>query len=147
MVGTGYLLAACRARITELGLDDRIFLMGIRAHVGFFLHKADLVLHLARMEGLPNVLIEAQLAGVPVLATPAGGTAEVVVHGDTGFILADAENPDLHDVADVLTGLLANPTRCKAMGEKAKAIATPRFSIDKIIDRTARLFLQPQGNT
>lgn len=147
IVGAGYLLASCRARIAELGLTNRIFLMGLRAQVGFFIHKADLVMHLARMEGLPNVLIEAQLAGVPVLATPAGGTAEVVAHGETGFVLSDAENPQVTDVADVLTGLLANPTRCKAMGAKAQSIATPRFLIDKIIDRTARLFLQPKGNT
>jgi glycosyltransferase involved in cell wall biosynthesis len=143
MVGAGYLQTACRARIAELGLADRIFLLGIRSHVGFFIHKADLVMHLARMEGLPNVLIEAQLTGVPVVATPAGGTAEVVMHGETGFVLPDAEDPQITDVADVLTGLLANPARCKAMGEKAQATATPRFLIDKIIDRTARLFLQP----
>lgn len=147
MVGTGYLLAACRARIAELGLTDRIFLMGLRAQVGFFLHKADLVMHLARMEGLPNVLIEAQLAGVPVLATPAGGTAEVVFHGETGLLLNEAENPQVTDIVDVLTRLLANPARCKEMGARARDLATPRFLIDKIIDRTARLFLHPKGNT
>ncbi len=142
LVGSGHDHPACAARIQELGLEDRIFLAGLRQNVGFFMHRADLVMHLARMEGLPNVLIEAQLAGVPVLATPAGGTSEVVVQGRTGWILKDAEDPAQSDVCTALAQMLSDPARLRRMGQEAAGHAEPRFLIDKIIDRTVDLFLE-----
>ncbi len=51
-----------------------------------WLKKADLFLHTSRQEGMPNVILEAMKQGVPVVATDAGGTAELVLHGETGFI-------------------------------------------------------------
>ncbi len=143
LIGNGYMYADCAKRVAELGLEDRIFLIGRQANVGFYLHKADLVLHLARMEGLPNVLIEAHLASVPVLATPAGGTDEVVVDGITGFILPDAETPLIRDVFDALETLLSDPQTLGDMGQAAHAHAGPRFLIDHVVDQTARLFANP----
>lgn len=140
IVGGGYLQAACAKRIAELGLRNRIFLVGLQSNVGFFLHKADMVMHLARMEGLPNVLIEAHLAGVPVLATPAGGTSEVVIQGETGTILPDAENPRVSDIYMGLFNLLADLDRLSQMGQNAKASASSRFLIDHVVDQTAQLF-------
>ncbi|MFQ6553812.1 glycosyltransferase [Aestuariibius insulae] len=142
LVGSGHDHPACAERIRELELEDRIFLAGLRENVGFFMHRADLVMHLARMEGLPNVLIEAQLAGVPVLATPAGGTSEVVVDGRTGWILEDAEDPAQTDVCFALERMLSNPAELERMGQEAAGHAEPRFLIDKIIDRTVDLFLE-----
>lgn len=140
MVGTGYQFAACAAHVAKLGLSDRIFFTGVQKNVGFFMHQADLVMHLARMEGLPNVIIEAQVAGLPVLATPAGGTAEVVTHCETGHILDNADDPDLHSVAKALSALLGDTARLREMGAKAKATAPPKFLLDHILDRTAQLF-------
>lgn len=90
LLGDGKLFTSCARLVNDCGMSDSIFLTGIRSNVGFFIHRADIVMHLARMEGLPNVLIEAQLAGKPVLATPAGGTDEVVTDGQTGVLLSNA---------------------------------------------------------
>ncbi|WP_165611861.1 glycosyltransferase [Cognatiyoonia koreensis] len=144
IVGTGYQFAACRSRIAELGLTDRIFLTGVQENVGFFMHKADLVMHLAQMEGLPNVLIEAQLAGVPVLATPAGGTGEVISDGATGHILPDADAPVAAEVAARLTAMLSDSETLELMGDLAATTAPPRFLLDHILDRTAALFSQTE---
>lgn len=146
MIGAGYQFAACQARIAELGLTNRIFLTAVQQNVGYFMHRADMLMHLARMEGLPNVLIEAQLAGKPVLATPAGGTAEVIQHSETGHILADAENPSVDNVRTVLSDMLSDPEKLKAMGELAAKNAPPRFLLDHILDQTAALFAHSQRN-
>lgn len=143
LIGNGYKHADCAKRVAELGLKNQIFLIGLQTNVGFYLHKADLVMHLARMEGLPNVLIEAHLAGVPVLATPAGGTAEVVVHGETGLILPCAKDPAIRDIFAALQTLLFDATALQTMGQAALSHAGPRFLIDHVVDQTARLFANP----
>ena len=141
VLGRGHQFQRCAELIAELGVQDRVFLCGSTRHVGYFLHKADLVMHLARMEGLPNVLIEAHLAGVAVLATPAGGTSEVVSHGETGHILSQSEDPTPAEVQGALADILSDPGRLAAMGARALAHARSRFLLDQILDRTVDLFL------
>lgn len=140
MLGGGTLFAEAEALIQSLGLEDRIFALGIRSNVGFYMHRADLLMHLAQMEGLPNVLIEAQQVGTPVLATPAGGTDEVVEHGVTGHILSDAETLPEAELDAELARLLADPEALAALGATAMVHSIDRFSVETILDRTTKLF-------
>jgi len=142
IVGGGYGFVDAGARIAELGLNDSIFLAGVREHVGFFYHKSDLVMHLARMEGLPNVLIEAQLSGKAVVATPAGGTDEVVTHGTTGHILEDAQDPPLDTVVSALLKSIEDPERLDNMGRAGKELAEPKFLVRSVLENTVSLFTQ-----
>lgn len=140
ILGTGVELASCRQLIEEAGMNNRVFLPGATRQVGYFLHRADLVMHLARFEGLPNVLIEAQLAGRPVLATPAGGTAEIVAHGKTGLILGDNLHPDPSEIQHGLDFLLSDRERLRQMGSAAKNLNQHRFQLDRILQATLSLF-------
>jgi len=140
MLGNGLLFDRCAARIDELGLSERIFLAGIRNNVGFYMHRADLLMHLAEMEGLPNVLIESQLAGTPVLATPAGGTDEVVEDGVTGILLSTADHLPEHELDQKLDALLSEPETLARLGTAATALSGERFSSASILDRTTNLF-------
>ncbi|MBT53917.1 MAG: hypothetical protein CMF72_11060 [Mameliella sp.] len=140
MLGDGALLPETRALIDELGLSHRIFAVGIRSNVGFYMHRADLLMHLAQMEGLPNVLIESQLVGTPVLATPAGGTDEVVEHGLTGIILSDADAIPEQELDTALATLLADPEQLARLGATAMAHSVDRFSVETILNRTTDLF-------
>jgi len=139
MVGGGALLEDCIKRVNALGLQNRVFIIGIRENIGFYMYRADLLMHLAGMEGLPNVLIEAQLAGTPVLATPAGGTDEVVTDRLTARLLTSAEVLPEKELDTLLKALLADETELARMGAAALAHAGERFSVDTILDRTARL--------
>ncbi len=140
MLGGGALKADCEALIEELGLTNRVFIAGIRSNVGFYMHRADLLMHLAEMEGLPNVLIEAQLAGTPVLATPAGGTDEVVTDGQTGYILSTAESLPISELDEKLESLLSNEDELARLGSAAMVQSGDRFSIDTVLGRTTDLF-------
>lgn len=140
MLGGGALFGECVALIEELGLSNRIFLAGIRSKVGFYMHRANLLVHLAEMEGLPNVLIEAQLAGTPVLATPAGGTDEVVFDGVTGHILSAADVLPEAELDETLEGLLADEDELARLGAAAMAQSGDRFSVETILGRTTEIF-------
>ena len=98
-------------------------------------------MHLARMEGLPNVVIEAHLAGTPVLATPAGGTGEILDDGVTGFLLSQSHNPPADEIVAKLEQLLSSPALLEKMGKAAAQHAESPFLIEHILDRTTALFL------
>lgn len=141
IVGAGAEAAICESLIHEMGMSNRIFLAGNRKNVGFYLHKADLVLHLAETEGLPNALIEAQMCGVPVLATPAGGTGEVVLDGQTGKLFASAETISEEEIVEGLEHLLADPVSLAEMGREAHRQAQPRFNLENVLSSTLGLFV------
>ena len=142
IVGTGYLMSASRTLIRELNMEGRIFLMGLRQNVGFYLHRADLLMHLARMEGLPNVIIEAHLAALPTLATPAGGTDEVIAQDISGHILSQSADPSIAEIVAGLSDLLQDETRLRRMGHIARHSARSRFLPERVVATTTELLLQ-----
>jgi glycosyltransferase involved in cell wall biosynthesis len=135
----GYEFERCRTRVEKQGLQDRIFLPGVQENVGVSLDKPDMVFDLTEMEGLPNVLIEAHLAGKPVVATPAGGTSEVVDYGKTGFVLASAKEPDPDEIMTSLATLLTDDAMRATFGEAARIHAEPRFAVDSVLAQTLEL--------
>ena len=140
ILGTGVLNSACERLIHDLSLTDRVFLAGVRSNVGFYMHRADLLMHLAEMEGLPNVLIESQIAGTPVLATPAGGTDEVVTNGETGILLSTATELPEAELDARLLELLSDDGKLARLGAAARSQSRERFSVGTILDRTIKLF-------
>jgi glycosyltransferase involved in cell wall biosynthesis len=87
IVGDGPMRAELAARIQASGLDGRVRLVGFRLDVPALLAAADLFCLPSYMEGLPNVLLEASAACLPVVATRVGGNPEVVVDGETGLLV------------------------------------------------------------
>jgi glycosyltransferase involved in cell wall biosynthesis len=76
-------------------------------------------------EGLPNVVLEAMACAVPVIGSQAGGIAEAVEHGRTGFVVPQA---DPRAIAEAAGRLLHDPALCRRMGHAARAAAIERFS-------------------
>ncbi|MGM9400728.1 glycosyltransferase [Aliiroseovarius sp. KMU-71] len=147
LVGTGMGFDAAKAQIDQLGMQDRIFQTGARSHVGFYLHKADTLMHLARMEGLPNVVIEAQLAGLPVLCTPAGGSAEIVYHDETGYLLADAAKPSSEELAMFLDNILDDDKLRGKLASESQSRAECRFLPETVLKQTVDLIFHTNDGT
>jgi glycosyltransferase involved in cell wall biosynthesis len=97
----------------------------------------DLYLLTSRAEGLPNTLVEAQMMGVPVVTTPAGGAPETFIHGKTGFVL---ESADREQAARLLVRLLQDTDWRAKAGLKATAFARSAFGIDRAIDETIAVY-------
>jgi glycosyltransferase involved in cell wall biosynthesis len=86
---------------------------------------------------MPNALIEAMSAQLPVVATAVGGTPEVVVDGETG-ILVPPSNPQA--LAEAITTLLHNPDLCHEMGRAGRARIERHFTIGETVRRTESLY-------
>lgn len=141
IVGHGRLHAQAIALADELGVADRILFVGHSSHVGFWYSKMHVKVLLSPFEGLPNVLIEAQLMGVRTVSTPAGGAAECFVDGDTGHLLKSAESPDLLEACEKIAMLADSARTDGAMTTLSVLRASTLFSVDAVVDTFSRLCL------
>ncbi|SAK87643.1 group 1 glycosyl transferase [Caballeronia pedi] len=139
IVGDGRLQDKAVELAAELGVAQRLLFVGLSSHVGFWYSKMDAKVLLSRYEGLPNVLIEAQLLGIATLSTPAGGAGECFVDGVTGHLLDCAEQPDLNAACDKLAVLIDGFQADDALREHARHRARMLFSVDAMIERFSAL--------
>ncbi len=111
----------------EYGLSSTVEFLGPRADVPIILSASDIHISASHEEGLPNNIIEAMCARLPVVATAVGGVPELVVHGHTGYLLPPQ---DVDRMADALMALAREPIRRQAFGEAGYARVMSRFNID-----------------
>ena len=91
IVGGGDNLAEYRQQVSDLGLSDYIEFLGTRTDVAALMASADMMVNSSLWEGLPIALIEAAMAGLPIVATDVGGNCEVVIDGHNGKLVASGE--------------------------------------------------------
>ncbi|MER8846073.1 glycosyltransferase [Mesorhizobium australicum] len=139
LVGGGRMLKEAKEKAARLGIIDRVLFTGLSDNVGFWLKKMDAFVLLSRFEGLPNALIEAQLCGVPVVTTPAGGAADTVVEGITGCVLSTVEEVDMEECCDKVDNVLAFGQADPLALTRIRHIAEERFSTEAMVLRTVRL--------
>jgi glycosyltransferase involved in cell wall biosynthesis len=143
IVGRGY--DQLQGTIAELGLEDRVHLLGSRDDVPRLLAALDVVaMPSAWGEGFPNALGEAAAAGVPTVATDIGDAARVV--GDSGRIVPPH---DFEALAGALIDILTlDPAERERRGAAARRHVTSHFELDAIARRFAALydlFLDPDN--
>ena len=131
VVGDGDLRPALEALAAELGVADRVHLVGYVKDIGGWYSAFDAFLLTSANEGTPVVAIEALAAGVPVVATAAGGTAAVVDDGETGYLTAVG---DVEALARHLQRLRDDPALRASLGETGRRRVRERFSIDRMVD-------------
>ena len=97
MVGDGSLLDDSIRYAEQIGISEFVDFKGYREDVVELLATFDLFLLTSLIEGLPNVLIEAQAMGLPVVSTDAGGARETFVPGKSGYLVKNATPEVLSD--------------------------------------------------
>jgi len=135
IVGDGRLHDNIVALAEELRVTDRLLLVGLSNHVGYWYSQMDASLLLSRYEGLPNVLIEAQLLGVPVISTPAGGAGECFVENETGHLLSDVEHPDLTEACDKVESMVDRVRSNESLKAQSRTRAQDLFSLDAMLSK------------
>jgi L-malate glycosyltransferase len=105
-------------RIAELGLSDRVFLLGHRLDVPAILSRVRAACLCSSAEGLSNALMEAMAARLPIVATAVGGNPELVRPGENGLLAPYGDAPSL---AGKLGELLSEDARAAEMGRRGRA--------------------------
>jgi glycosyltransferase involved in cell wall biosynthesis len=102
------------------------------------MHQAGLLALSSITEALPNVVLEAMAAGLPVVATRVGGVPELVRPGRTGWLVNPGDAPGL---AAAMSQLLADPETRQAMGREARRRAQQEFSLETMAQRYEAVLL------
>ena len=138
IAGAGPLEPALREQARDLG--TRVRFLGARADVAALMNAADGLALSSSVEGMPMVLLEAAASGLPCVATRAGGADEVVVEGETGFLVPCGNPPAL---ADAMARLADLPAASRAsLGRAARERALARFDMHLLVERWEELYLQ-----
>lgn len=127
LVGGGSLEESLRARAGRVGVE----LVGHRPDVLAYYQAADLLVFPSRAagEGMPGVLIEAGLCGLPAVSTPVPGATTVVRHGVTGLIVND---DDLCDMVSAVRWLAERVERRATMGAEARRWCQATFDLSVV---------------
>jgi glycosyltransferase involved in cell wall biosynthesis len=136
ILGSGPLEAETRRLVAELGWDDAVTLPG-RTDIRDWLERADVFVHTPRWEGFGIVLLEAMLAGLPVVATRVSAVPEVVADGETGLLVEPGDHGTL---AQHLESLLTDRERAAALGEAGRRRARTEFSVARMAERTQAVY-------
>jgi glycosyltransferase involved in cell wall biosynthesis len=135
IIGEGPLETALRSQIARDGLESCVKLVGPRTQSQISLclsHATIFVLLCTREEGggmdnLPTVIMEAMAAGLPVISTRLAGIPEMVENDFSGILVAEH---DPEAVSAAIEYLIANPERARRFGDRGRAIAREKFSIE-----------------
>jgi colanic acid/amylovoran biosynthesis glycosyltransferase len=138
MVGDGPLLETCRSLVKTWGLNDRVEFKGALPHsvsLPLFAQACGFVQHSVTTsygdaEGMPNSILEAGAAGLPVVSTRHAGIVTAVIDGQTGLLV---EERDVEGMADKMCILLQNQDYCRAMGAKAKEHIRQNYHVNRHI--------------
>lgn len=135
-VGTGELLNACQNLVKFLNLENNIKFIGVRKPaeirelmsdcIGFIQHNITALN--GDQEGTPVGIMEASLAGLPVVSTYHAGIKDVIVNEKTGLLVNEH---DVHGMANNIIRIIENIPLAKSLGEEGRKFISENFSLNK----------------
>lgn len=133
MIGDGPLWRECASLVSELGLEKAVTMLGAQPHAvvseemrrarGFVQHSLEA--SSGDSEGTPVAVLEAGATGLPVVSTRHGGIPDVVIEGETGFLVAEG---DVEGMAAALERLVTDPALASRLGAAARLRVSTHFS-------------------
>ena len=144
LVGEGAKLAEWQALAERLSLSEAIIWTGFRTDVPDLLAAMDIYVQPSVNEGLSLSILEAMAAGKAVVATSAGGTAEVINDDRTGVLLPDA-SPAI--VSAAILELIEHPDKRRSMAETAREYVLDEYCIERMTSAYGRLYQEVLSNS
>ena len=126
-----------REQIRKKGVENSFHFLGFRSDALNVIANSDILVLPSVAESFGIVALEAMLTGKPVVTTRSGGPAEIVIHGETGFVVPVNDSTEL---ANALIRLLEDPIQREIMGERGRARALDRFGYRRYVREFERIF-------
>ena len=140
IAGDGELLDQCRERITRENLPVKV--LGWQSNIEKVLAATDIIVLTSDNEGTPLSLIQAGMAGLPVVTTRVGSVPEVVLDGVTGIITS----LDIQEIADALEKLANDSALRHQMGVAAKGFTLANFGIERLVHNHEEIYKKLLAN-
>ncbi|MFC4258506.1 glycosyltransferase family 4 protein [Marinobacter lacisalsi] len=144
IVGDGPERESLEQKASALGIKDVVIFTGFSTTPGLYLALMDLFLLSSDTEGTSMTLLEAMSLGLPVVATGAGGTPEIVEHGVTGLLTPVGDRDAFAGSIEIL---LANPDQIEEKGQAGRAKFVQQYSVESMaveyMDRYLRTLARP----
>ena len=141
-LGEGPLDKALRRRTQRLGIEQSVAFLGTRSDVAEIMRGAALLARPSTLEGMPLTVLEGMASGLPVVATPVGGTPELVSDGVTGRLVPPG---DSNALASRIIELLDDPNLAAEMGRHGRERAAAGYTWERVIARTEAVYAQVTG--
>ena len=137
LAGEGELMPLIRTQTEELGLSGDTFFVGRCQKLAELLAASDVCVLTSKSEGFSNSILEYMAAGRPVVVTDVGGAREVVVEGETGYLVQSGDDKTM---AERIISLLRDPEKARAMGRQGRQVVEEKFSCAAQLERTEELY-------
>ena len=134
IAGDGELLEACRERIIAEDLPVKV--LGWQSNIEKVLSAADIVVLTSDNEGTPLSLIQAGMAGLPVVSTNVGSVPEVVLDNTTGLITS----LDVQEIADALEKLVSDKALRAQLGNAGQEFTLANFGVERLVHDHEELY-------
>lgn len=138
IAGEGKMEKTLKGMVHTLKMNGHVLLVPVVSRTAEILPALDIFVMPSRQEGLGLSIMEAQAAGLPVIASNVGGIPDLIEPGKTG-ILVETENPSA--LAGAIIGLWTNKDRLREMGEAGRESARRHYSADRMVEETLNLYL------
>ncbi|MBE9098127.1 glycosyltransferase [Vacuolonema iberomarrocanum] len=146
--GAGQLRAELEQKIADLGVGDRVHLLGQRWDMPDWLDAADMFILPSHVEGMPLSIMEAMAKGVPVMASAVSGIPEEL--GETGILLTSPNEDPAATVQDLVQGIAAWAEQEEVrsqQGQLAQERATAMFQQERMVNETLQVVADALAQT
>lgn len=143
-VGDGWLRERLEGRLRERNMRERVVITGVvrPEKVPGLVKLMDLLVHPSHREGLPRTVVQALLAGVPVVASAVDGTPEVIDDGATGRLFPPKR---VEAIGETVRWMLSDPERAAATAASGRDACAEAFDAERMIDQLEALYEEVLG--
>jgi glycosyltransferase involved in cell wall biosynthesis len=142
VIGDGPLRQRLEKYARQVHVDDRVHFLGHRADVPRILPHCDLLWLASEYEGLPNVVMEAMAAGLPVVASDIPGNRDLIVPETTGYLVPVGDRAGF---ARHAVEILSRPELAQALGAAGRKRIETEFTVGQMVARHAELYRRLLG--
>jgi glycosyltransferase involved in cell wall biosynthesis len=141
LIGDGKERPNLEQQVRQAGLEKNFLFLGSRGDVPELLACCNLFVLPSEAEALPNALLEAMAAGLPVVGTRVGGIPEIIRNGMDGLIVP-AKDP--HALAEAILRILQNPRLAKQLSQAGQDMVRAHFGFDRLLAELEQLYTPAQ---